>query len=248
MLFRHLVTALFAFAVFTAVANARSLTFLVPESSLVLPYANAENGQVRSGLHRDLAELLGERLNHDIEYIIVPRARVDEQLNSGKADIRCYTRPDWSLIRAHYTQPILTITESIVRRADTPSINSIAALEGQRIGTVTGYYYPVLDHFGADMAASWRDNAPSHLHNLEKLKRGRIQYVYMDDTFLAYRGMEHSPWLVRDFEINRFNVYCAVLPGSPVTVDRVNSALTAMIEDGSWQAVLSRYRLEDFLP
>lgn len=229
-------------------SGTQTLTFLVPESSLVLPYGQADNETLTHGLHQELAELLGQQLDKDIVFLITPRARVDEHFSNRQADLRCYTRPDWSVVRAHYSQPILTITESIVRRADTPSVHSIEDLQGLRIGTVTGYYYPVLNDLGAGLSASWRDNAPSHQHNLEKLQRGRIQYAYMDDTYLTYRGMEHTAWLVRDFEINRFNVYCALHPNAPITIAALDAALTTLMQNGSWHDILTRYQLESFFP
>lgn len=221
------------------------LVFVVPESANAMPMARIDDGEVRAGLHLDMARLISAELNLNYEIVVTARARIDRYFSDAQVDVWCYSRPEWTQQSLHFSMPILHNSEAIVWHRDATPLGSVDELRGVPVGTITGFFYPVLNRLGDDLI---RDDSPGFENNVLKLTNSRVAYLYVDELlFDYYTGFYPNmvPVAGDRLRVNSFDAHCALRPDGPVTVDAFNAALQRLRDDGSWQALFERYYIMD---
>lgn len=109
------------------------------------------------------------------------------------------------------------------------------------MGTVSGYRYPHLD---AALGARFvRDDGPTADHSLRKLLAGRSQYAVVEELLAKYQLRSDTGHQLRiDLRINRFQPQCAFSLKSKLAHNKMKQALDSLIDDGSIEKILARYR------
>src|SRR5690606_3352456 len=92
---RTLCLILLCFSVLPAAIASEPVRAIVSDSNMP-PYAifNADN-VLQAGLSKDIIDELARQLSRPVQYLNLPRARVEPWLLQGEADIACFLNPDW---------------------------------------------------------------------------------------------------------------------------------------------------------
>lgn len=223
-------------------ARAAAPLVMLVDHSEEMPSARIERGQVLDGISHDLAQLLGERLGREPRFLVLPRRRVAQALESGEADLLCDYLPAWLPGPFAWSRPFLPGAYWIVTRRDYDAPASLRELAGQRVGTVRGYAYPELQALLGD--APWREDAPNADAGLRMLALGRVAHAAVSQRFLQYQqriGSFTVP-LHAPLPVSSYQTQCALSPRSGIGLAALNQALGEIVSDGSLERLLQRYR------
>jgi len=218
----------------------RDMTFIAPANH-TMPFASFDKGEISSGLVKDISEVLARRMGYAAHFRTVPGKRVGMALSHGEADGVCFVMPGWIEGEFNWTRPAIPGAVMIVANAKAPVLKSLDTLVKERMGTVLGYKYPGMEAlFGHTLE---RDDAPSVLHSIAKLAAGRSRYAIVDQMTIEYflKTNPTSP-LRMDFIFKKYLASCAFSKTSTVKFDDVERALAGMVDDGTIEAILARYR------
>ena len=228
--------------------SAEHVVFMVPESADAMPMARIENSEIKAGIHLDLARAISAELEKDYDIVVTARARIDLHFEKRLADVWCYARPEWTTLELHFSQPILRNSEAVVWHRDAKPLWSLTDLAGEPIGTINGFFYPVLNQLGKDLV---RDDSPGFEANLQKLANQRVQYLYADELLFNYFQRFYPTFLPvseQRLRVNEFDVHCALHPEGRVSLADFNRALNNLWRSGKWRAILDNYGVAEHLP
>lgn len=221
-------------------AQAGPLVVLV-DTSTEMPLADIRQGELRGGIHRDLAAALARKLNRSLELQVLPRKRIAMALESGQGDLLCLYLPEWLPGHFQWSQPFFPQTELLVTALNAQQPQVLADLAGQQVGTVLGYSYPELE---AALGARFRrTDVSSNVINLRKLAAGRIPHVATIKTFYDYQLRKgeklnaHAPLVIKQY-LTR----CALSPNSSVALAEVDHAIGQLVGEGAIGKILSNYQ------
>ena len=213
------------------------------DASTEMPWAQLQEDRIVAGIHHDLGKALALRLGRKPRFLVLPRKRIAQALESGVGDLVCATTPAWQPGPFDWSRPFLPHVELLVSLRSARRLNSVAELAGVPIGTVNGFAYPELERaLGQDFV---RDDAPNASANLRKLALGRIQHATISRSFLDYQlqqgllNVQLAPHLV----LRSFLTQCAVSRRASVSVAEVDQAIAAQAADGEWTRLMTRYSL-----
>lgn len=173
LLLLQLLAALPATAVET---DATPLRFSVMES-WSMPLVRLQRGQPIDGIVYDITRSLARQVGRKALYHPYPRGRIEQAMNAGEIDVRCYISPAWlshDFPGYRWSVALLVQRDILVAREGFAPIPE--ALPAQRIGTVLGYSYPRLQAL-FDIGRLRRDDARTQDLVLEKLRAGRYRYA-----------------------------------------------------------------------
>lgn len=201
-------------------------------------------GDGAGGLYYDLLNEATRRLGWDVSYQQVPSARALRMMEVGEADLMM------GLLRTPERERFLSYSQirlpaedkAFYTRPGAAPVRSFADLLGQSIVVQRGKRY------GAALHAEPRlqlVEVNDYRAALEMVARGRVDAAVVPeregDTLLAESGLQlvKQPWKLPG------EVAYVVLARSSPWLPRqgeLERAFQAMREDGSWQAILGRYR------
>lgn len=230
----------------SAVVTAETIAIrAVVSESNTPPYAifNAEQ-MVEAGISKDILDELATALDKPIQYLNLPRSRVEPWLIEGKADIACFLNPDWVSEPAalDWSEALFTTQQLLVRRPESAPISAIQHLAGKRVGTTRGFTYPELEQVFA-LGDVIRDDAHSLQSNLARLKQGRLDVVMtVDLSFHYYLETTGEKDFVADpLWSEPPAVYCAISKTQPVLGLQIREGLTKLIQNGFIKRRLAVY-------
>jgi ABC-type amino acid transport substrate-binding protein len=210
-----------AVAVLLAAAGAGASTHALPILRIVAPTNQsmpllAMDGKVPTdGLLKDLGELLAQRLGMNAIFVPLPSKRAGPAVAIGAADLLCYVKPGW--------------------------LDGPLDLQGERLGTVLGYRYPVIDK--AFKQPLLREDVADADTNLRRLALGRVRYAVTDRATLAYFVRTNPDSELREvLTVEDYQLGCALRPDRPDLLPALNKAVAHIQADGALEALLARYR------
>lgn len=206
-----------------------------------MPIVRIENGVLTGGIIKDFGDALAKRLGRRALYVSVDGGAVSPVLTSGRADALCYVMPAWIDGDYHWSTPFLPDTEMLIARGDAPAVGSLRGLRNKPVGTVLGYRYPRIEQVLGEGFV--RVDAANMDQNIERILIGKAQYALIGDTTLAYLQRGHPELhLRRELMFFSFKAQCAFSRKSSQLFEQANSAIDAMLKDGSINQILARYR------
>lgn len=220
---------------------AAELVVLV-DASTEMPWSMRQGDTVVGGIHRDLGDLLAERLGRTVQFKALPRKRLASALAQGEGDVLCGSQPAWLPGPFDWSRPALPQVELLVSLQSVPRPLAVTDLAGLPIGTINGFVY--LDLAGALGDRFVRSDAPNAGANLRKLNLGRVQHATFNQQFLDYQRRQGlldvpvHPYLV----LSSSQTQCALSRRSTLHLAELDHALAALTADGSLLALLARYR------
>jgi polar amino acid transport system substrate-binding protein len=81
-------------------ADERPIRFAIMDS-WTMPMVSIEHGQAVEGILVDLQQRMAAKIGRKAELLVMPRLRVQEALEIGDIDVRCYVNPSW-INSGHY--------------------------------------------------------------------------------------------------------------------------------------------------
>lgn len=226
-----------------AFAAERALRFSVTES-WGMPLMRFEQGQAAGGILYDLHTRLAQKVGRRAEQPVLPRQRVQQILERGEIDVRCYVNPAW-VKESHYqyiwSLPFMVQRDLIVTRQHETSLPGSHL--GERIGTVLGFIYPTLEPQIASGLVQ-RDDARTQEQVLEKLEAGRYRFAVSNQLTLDWfnRRQQQERRLRPLGEIAAELISCLVRDEPDVPTQKLLRAMVQMRQDGEFDAILARYR------
>lgn len=215
------------------------MTFLAPTNHM-MPFASFHDGEISGGFLKDIGEVLAQRMGYTARFITVPGKRVPYALTQGEADGVCFVLPHWIDGKYNWTRPTIPGAGVVVAHTSAPVLRSLKQLANERVGTVLGYRYPELDALGNGLQ---RDDAPSVQHSLVKLVAGRSRYAIVDLSTIEYYLKTNPAVPLRiDLTYVKYKASCAFSVSSHIKFAEVERVLAGMVEDGTLEAILARYR------
>ncbi|UMR33035.1 hypothetical protein MJ904_13215 [Massilia sp. MB5] len=99
MTFRHLRRAAYSLlaallVAAPALADPGRLIVLVATGT-EMPISEFRAGELVGGIHKDLGEALAQQLGRRAQFLAMPRKRIAQTLEAGRADVLCMYMPEW---------------------------------------------------------------------------------------------------------------------------------------------------------
>jgi ABC-type amino acid transport substrate-binding protein len=174
-------------------------------------------------------------------YLNVAGDAVSAALSQNKADGICYVRPFWIDGNFDWTRPVIPDAELVASLPRAPVIGSLLDLRDRPTGTVAGYRYPRVEQVLGERFQR-RDSATME-DNLRLMMAGSHNYTIIGQATLQYQLKVNKALKLRpDLVFASFTAQCAFSKRGNVNFGDVNNALNTLIDDGTVEAILARYR------
>ncbi|MDP4529570.1 ABC transporter substrate-binding protein [Alkalimonas delamerensis] len=226
---------------------AETLRAIISETNTPPFIINSESSP-KTGLVIDISKEVANQLGWDLEYLTIPRARTEQWIQGGQADLWCFTSPKWvnepELML--WSEPLYTTVDLLIRKTSTSPFRQLSDLYRKKVGTSRGFNYPELDALFSKGDAS-RDDALSLRENLQRLQLDRVDVVISDSFSYSYyvnvnKYSEETQALVADqigFEAQPS--YCAISHSNPHKAAAIRQALTTIHAHGYIDLWLQKY-------
>ena len=216
-------------------------------SSWTMPFFKQEAGdQLTRGIVSDLAQAIAGGVKHPASLITLPRGRIDEAVQQGNIDVRCYSSPVWARDPDNYvwSSALFELQDVLFGHAEVSAPKSLADLpDGTTIGTVLNYRYSGLDD-AFDSKRLIRENANDQEKVIKKVAANRNQYGLSNSITLAWTlrtvpddGI--APWRI---PVGSAEFRCGVVKTSHVPPEQILSAIESLKRSGKLQQILDAYR------
>ncbi|WP_269532573.1 ABC transporter substrate-binding protein [Chitinimonas sp. BJYL2] len=199
------------------------------------------------GLIKEISDLIVHQMHDTPQYEVLSRKRIDLALAKGEADMVCFSNPAWTSLsaRLQWSTEIMPQVEKVLldaqRAAQTQSVND---LRGMRIGLIHGFHYPALDPLiqSGQIKPVYERDPQS---NFRLLEHGLVDGVVSSD-------LQHSHYLrtrtggralgLSTLTVSTTPTHCAVPKASALPMDKVNTAIQQLKQQGAFDKLLQRYR------
>lgn len=228
----------------SAMASQPPLRFVVADS-WAMPMVQIERGRPTQGILYDMMLSLATQIGVPAQFHVLPRARVQNAMEHGEVDVRCYAAQSWlPNLSGDYiwSIPLFFQRDLLISRQDQPPNADPAHLPRQSIGTVLGYSYPTLQPiFDADRL--WREDARNQEQVLDKLLAGRYRYAVSNQWTLDWFNQRLLPaqQLQAVAVLQEQKVGCYVRNDPNVPVQRILRTLLRMKMSGEIDDIIRLY-------
>ncbi|WDY59564.1 substrate-binding periplasmic protein [Pseudomonas sp. PSKL.D1] len=240
---RRLLALLLLWSTFS-LAEQPVLRFSVAES-WSMPLVRVENGQPVEGLLFDLMQAIARETGARPEYHVLARLRLQQAMNDGDIDVRCYVSTLWFNDRPGdfvWSIPLFHQRDVLVGRPGESTTVRPEQLPPQAIGTVLGYTYPTLDPLFAHGQLTREDSRSQQLA-LQKLQIGRYRHAVSNELSLQYfnQGLPAGQHLQALAVLEEQALGCMVRNDPAIPTQGVLRALVRMKEAGEIERITQRY-------
>ncbi|WP_320170216.1 transporter substrate-binding domain-containing protein [Maridesulfovibrio sp.] len=214
------------------------------------PYGYLENG-VASGCDVEIIQEAFRRMGEEVEFKFFPWKRALAMASHGLADgmfllLKTPERCEYM----EYSDPVrLESMAFFVRSDSTIDFNGdLASLDEYSFGVIKDFLYgKEIDKYIKDKLWHRVETADSVQTNLSKLIKGRFDIFISDDlsTFYTARKIGVLSGIRRLLPtVGQNPVYVSFCKKNNTALlrDRFNKALKSMKDDGTWEAVIQKYR------
>jgi polar amino acid transport system substrate-binding protein len=220
------------------------LRFVVPDS-WAMPMVQLERGRPTQGILYDVMLSLATQVGVPAQFHVLPRGRVQNAMEQGEVDIRCYAAQSWTPNQSGdyiWSIPLWTQPDLLVSRSDAITSVTPTHLAHQSIGTVLGYSYPTLQPL-FDANRLYRDDARNQEQVLEKLHAGRNRYAVSNQWTLDWFNQRLLPQqqLQSVTRLQEQHLGCYVRNDPKVPVQRILHTLLRMKMSGEIDDIIRLY-------
>lgn len=240
---KSLLTLLLLSLSHVTLAAERPIRFSINES-WGMPLVRIEQGRAVEGILVDLQQRMAAKLGRTAEFLIIPRLRVQQALDSGEVDVRCYVSPNWvNGYHSHHIWSLPFMTQRDLLLGTASEKLEVEELHNERLGTVLGFSYPRLEPLFASGQIQ-RDDARTQDQVLLKLSAQRYQYAISNELSLRWFNRQQPPEqkLHALSEVSADPMSCIIRDAADVPATALLRAMVQMKEDGEFDALLARYR------
>lgn len=228
----------------SAMASQPPLRFVVADS-WAMPMVQIERGRPTQGILYDMMLSLATQVGVPAQFHVLPRARVQNAMEHGEVDVRCFAAQSWlPNLSGDYiwSLPLFFQRDLLISRRGPPPSVDPAHLPRQSIGTVLGYTYPTLQPiFDADRL--WREDARNQEQVLDKLLAGRYRYAVSNQWTLDWFNQRLQPaqQLQAVAVLQEQKIGCYVRNDPNVPVQRIMRTLLRMKMSGEIDDIIRLY-------
>jgi glutamate transport system substrate-binding protein len=208
------------------------------------PGLGLKKGTEYTGFDVDVATYVAKELGTDaadITWVQAPSAQRETLIETGQVDmvVATYSITDTRKEKVSFAGPYFIAGQDLLVRADDTSITGPDTLDGKKLCSVTG----------STSAQKVKDTYPAvqlqefatYSECLPALANGGVDALTTDDTILA--GFASQPEYAGKFKVvgkpfSEENYGIGLKKGDTATCEKVNAAISKMIEDGSWQKAI----------
>jgi len=210
------------------------------------PGLGFQNGDEYTGFDVDVAKYVAGKLGYSedqIEWVQAPSAQRENLLQTGQVDMifATYSITDKRKEVVSFAGPYFVAGQDLLVAADDDSIKGPEDLEGKNLCSVTGSTSAqrIKDEYAAGTNLL---EQPGYAECVTALTAGTVDAVTTDDIILA--GLAAVPANKGKVKVvgNPFSEenYGVGLPKDTDKCQEINDAITAMIDDGTWQELLDK--------
>ncbi|MBK5415347.1 substrate-binding periplasmic protein [Pseudomonas sp. TH31] len=227
------------------VAAADTPVRFVMADSWAMPMVQLEQGRPTQGILYDILLSLATQVGVPAEFHVLPRARVQNAMEHGEVDVRCYAAQSWLPNQSGdyiWSIPLFLQRDLLVSRKGPPSSVLPADLQHEAIGTVLGYIYPTLQPL-FDAGQLQREDARNQEQVLDKLLSGRYRYAVSNQWTLDWFNQRLLPdqQLQAVAVLQEQKVGCYVRNDPNVPVQRILRTLLRMKMSGEIDDIIGLY-------
>jgi polar amino acid transport system substrate-binding protein len=217
----------------------------VMADSWAMPMVQLERGRPTQGILYDVMLSLSTQVGVPAEFHVLPRARVQNAMEHGEVDVRCYAAQTWLPNQSGdyiWSIPLFLQRDLLVSRNGSPTLINPADLRHETIGTVLGYIYPTLQPL-FDSGQLQREDARNQEQVLDKLLAGRSRYAVSNQWTLDWFNQRLMPGrqLQAVAVLQEQNVGCYVRNDPKVPVQRILRTLLRMKMSGEIDDIIGLY-------
>lgn len=210
-------------------------------------------GSDYEGFDVDVARYVAEALGHspdDITFVESVSSQRETMLENGQVDMifATYSITDSRRERVDFGGPYFVAGQDLLVKADNTDITGPDTLDGKNLCSVEGS--TSAERIRTDYSEGVQlYPAQTYSECVEFLSAGTVDAVTTDDIILA--GFANQDAYAGQFKVvgNTFSEenYGVGLPkGSTDMCEQVNTAITEMIEDGTWEELLATHAGADY--
>ncbi|MGS7250648.1 substrate-binding periplasmic protein [Pseudomonas anuradhapurensis] len=220
------------------------LRFSVAES-WSMPLVRIEADQPVEGLLYDLTQALASEVGARPVYHVMPRLRLQEAMEHGDIDVRCYVSSQWFDTPPRnfiWSVPLINQRDLLVGRPGDSTAISAEQLPPQAIGTVLGFTYPGLQPL-LDQGRLQREDSRNQLLVLQKLQAGRYRHAVSNQLSLQWfnRGLPDGQRLQALTVLDEQQLGCMVRNDPALPTQALLRALARMKQSGQIERIVQRY-------
>jgi len=210
------------------------------------PGLGFQDGSNYTGFDVDVAKYVADELGYDeddIEFVQSPSAQRESMLSGGQVDMifATYSITDDRKKVVSFAGPYFVAGQDLLVAADDTSITGPEDLEGKNLCSVTGSTSAqrIKDDYAQGTQLL---EQPGYSECVTALVAGQVDAVTTDDIILA--GLASLPANKGKVKVvgNPFSEekYGVGLPKDSDKCEDINTAIKAMIDDGTWQELLDK--------
>ncbi len=180
------------------------------------------------GALKDLGAALGEELKAPVEFILLPRARIAENLVSGRVDLVCHISPLWYPQIAKsvdWTSQALYQTTNILVYFRRHKFVSLQEVKGQSVGTLYDFVYQNYEDLFAKKDLI-REDATTSENNIQKLIKDRLPLVLLSSPEFNYYKTQYPDLKSFDPGWGQVDAHCALSQKSPFHIKQIDKILS----------------------
>ena len=212
---------------------------LVMATNAEFPPYEFYEGQEIVGIDAEIAAVIAEKLGYELKIEDMAFDSIIAAVDSGKADIGLagMTVTEDRLASVNFSDTYATATQVVIVTEDS-AITGVADLEGKKVGVQLG---TTGDIYAGDIADATIERYNKGFEAVQALTQGKIDAVIIDNepakVFVAEN--EGTKILEEDFAVEEYAA--AIAKDNTELLEKVNTALAELTEDGTLQAIVDKY-------
>ncbi|MFJ2446595.1 substrate-binding periplasmic protein [Pseudomonas sp. NPDC087626] len=220
------------------------LRFAITDS-WAMPMVQIEHGRPTQGILHDVMLSLATQVGLPAEFYVLARARVQNAMEHGEIDVRCYAAQSWLPNQSGdyiWSIPLWFQRDLLISNQHHHAGVVPADLAPQTIGTVLSYHYPTLQPL-FDSGQLKRDDARNQDQVLQKLLAGRNEYGVSNQWTLDWFNQRLLPerQLRAVAVLQELHVGCYVRNDPDLPVQRILRTLLRMKMSGEIDDIIRLY-------
>ena len=222
-----------------ATAETTDATVLVMATNAEFPPYEFYEGQEIVGIDAEIAAAIAEKLGCELKIEDMAFDSIIAAVDSGKADfgLAGMTVTEDRLTMVNFSDTYATATQVVIVTEDSP-ITGVADLDGKKIGVQLG---TTGDIYAEDVADATIERYNKGFEAVQALTQGKIDAVIIDNepAKLFVSENEGIKILEEDFAVEEYAA--AIAKENTELLEKVNTALAELTEDGTLQAIVDKY-------
>ena len=222
-----------------ATAETTEATVLVMATNAEFPPYEYYEGQDIVGIDAEIAAAIAEKLGCELKIEDMAFDSIIAAVTSGKADfgLAAMTVTEDRLESVNFSDTYATATQVVIVAEDS-EIAGVADLEGKKIGVQLG---TTGDIYAEDVADATIERYNKGFEAVQALAQGKIDAVIIDNEPAKVFVSENEgiKILEEDFAVEEYAA--AIAKENTELLEKVNTALAELTEDGTLQAIVDKY-------